>query len=250
MILIAEYLSVPDLSQRARISPEACTVGDSQSSGSTSTWANRHDSVMMAATLDAIPPLRIGRRGRPRRRPDKLHADQAYDAKARRQECRVRGIMPHIARKGIESSQKLGRQPFRQGERAALDEPDVAHAGPMGGMRLGAAVPDRAGPVRTRLREQGRRHKPLLDVGRQLALQARRWLPGRDLVLVGDGGFSALLFLDAMRLGRITAITRLRLDAALYDPASPRPPGTIGRLRTKGARLPTLAATLEPRPFM
>ncbi len=51
-------------------------------------------------------------------------------------------------------------------------------------------------------REQGRRHKPLLDVGRQLALQARRWLPGRDLVLVGDNGFPALLSLDALRPDR------------------------------------------------
>jgi DDE superfamily endonuclease len=99
-------------------------------------------------------------------------------------------------------------------------------------------------PSERACRERGRRHKPLLDVGRQLALQARRWLPGRDLVLVGDGSFSALLFLDAMRRARITAITRLRLDAALYEPAPPRPSGTIGRPRTKGARLPTLAATL------
>jgi hypothetical protein len=99
-------------------------------------------------------------------------------------------------------------------------------------------------PSERACRERGRRHKLLLDVGRQLALQARRWLRGRDLVLVGDGGFSALLFLDAMRRARITAITRLRLDAALYEPAPPRPPGTIGRPRTKGARLPTLAATL------
>ena len=99
-------------------------------------------------------------------------------------------------------------------------------------------------PSERACRERGRRHKPLLDVGRQLALQARRWLPGRDLVLVGDGSFSALLFLDAMRRARITAITRLRLDAALYEPAPPRLSGTIGRPRTKGARLPTLAATL------
>ncbi len=73
------------------------------------TGANRHDSPQMASTLDAIPPLRTGRRGRPRRRPDKLHADKAYEAKARRQECRARGIVPRIARKGIESSEKLGR---------------------------------------------------------------------------------------------------------------------------------------------
>ena len=71
--------------------------------------ANRHDSLMMAPTLDAIPPLRNGRRGRPRRRPDKLHADKAYDAKGRRQECRARGIVPRIARRGIESGERLGR---------------------------------------------------------------------------------------------------------------------------------------------
>jgi hypothetical protein len=99
-------------------------------------------------------------------------------------------------------------------------------------------------PSERACRERGRRHKPLLDVGRQLVLQARRWLPGRDLVLVGDSGFSALLFLDAMRRGGITAITRLRLDAALYEPAPARPPGTIGRPRTKGARLPNLSDAL------
>ncbi len=93
-------------------------------------------------------------------------------------------------------------------------------------------------------REQGRRHKTLLDVGRQLALQARRWLQGRDLVLVTDSGFSALVFLGAMRRGGVTAITRLRLDAALYDPAPPRLPGTVGRPRKKGARLPTLSEVL------
>ncbi len=93
-------------------------------------------------------------------------------------------------------------------------------------------------------REQGCRHRSLLDVARQLALQARHWLPGRDLVLVGDSGFSALLFLDAMRRGKVTAITRLRLDAALYEPASPRLPGTVGRPRKKGVRLPTLSEAL------
>ena len=58
-------------------------------------------------------------------------------------------------------------------------------------------------PSERACRERGRRHKPLLDVGRQLALQARRWLPRRDLVVVGDSGFSALLFLDAMRRAHI-----------------------------------------------
>ena len=47
-------------------------------------------------------------------------------------------------------------------------------------------------------RERGRRHKKLTDWGRQLVLQARRWMPGRRLVLVTDSGFSALEFLAAL----------------------------------------------------
>ena len=96
-------------------------------------------------------------------------------------------------------------------------------------------------------RERGRRHKTLIDWGRQLALQARRWLPERDLILVTDTGFSALLFLGAMRRAGITTITRLRLDAALYEPAPVRLPGTMGRPRRKGARLPTLSEVLATR---
>jgi hypothetical protein len=59
--------------------------------------------------------------------------------------------------------------------------------------------------------------------------------------VAGDSGFSALLFLDATRRARLTVITRLRLDAALYEPAPPRLPSTVGRPREKGARLPTLS---------
>jgi len=50
-----------------------------------------------------------GKRGRPRRRPDKLHADKAYDHRRCRTACRRRGIAPRIARRGIETSQRLGR---------------------------------------------------------------------------------------------------------------------------------------------
>ena len=93
-------------------------------------------------------------------------------------------------------------------------------------------------------RERGLRHKTLTDWGRQLVLQARRWMPGRRLVLVTDSGFSALEFLAALLRQEITCVTRLRLDAALYRPAPPRRPSTIGRPRTKGERLPTLAEVL------
>ena len=71
--------------------------------------ANVHDSRMMLEVVDAIEPIKCCRRGRPRKRPAKLHADKAYDSAPLRVELRKRGITPRIARKGIESSEKLGR---------------------------------------------------------------------------------------------------------------------------------------------
>ena len=56
--------------------------------------------------------------------------------------------------------------------------------------------------------------------------------------------WAALELLAALARRGVTCITRLRLDAALYEPAPPRTPGTIGRPRTKGTRLPTLAHVL------
>ena len=70
--------------------------------------ANRHDSRMLAPTLDAVPGVRR-RRGRPRRRPSRLHADKAYDHRRRRAECRARSITPRIARRGVERNDRLGR---------------------------------------------------------------------------------------------------------------------------------------------
>ena len=93
-------------------------------------------------------------------------------------------------------------------------------------------------------REHGRRHKRLTDWGRQVVLQARRWLPGHDLVLVADSSFAALGFLGALSRRGVVCVTRLRLDAALYTPSPPRPPGTIGRPRVKGTRLPNLSEVL------
>ena len=62
----------------------------------------------MEATLDAIPPVR-GRRGRPRRRPAKAHLDKGCDYPRCPRALRDRGICPRIARRGVESSQRLGR---------------------------------------------------------------------------------------------------------------------------------------------
>jgi IS5 family transposase len=70
--------------------------------------ANAHDSILFEAVLDDIPPIRMPG-GRRRRRPSKVHADKAYDHHRCRAYLRARGIRPRIARRGMESSTRLGR---------------------------------------------------------------------------------------------------------------------------------------------
>ena len=96
-------------------------------------------------------------------------------------------------------------------------------------------------------RQQGRRHKNLTDWARQMILQLRRWLPHRPLVVVGDNGYAVLDLLHFCQSLRepVTLITRLRLDAGLYDPAPPRQPGQTGCPRIKGSRQPTLKQHLD-----
>ena len=93
----------------------------------------------------------------------------------------------------------------------------------------------------------GRRHQKLTDWARQMILQLRRWLPHRPLVLAGDNGYAVLDLLHFCQSlpEPVALITRLRLDAGLYDPAPPRQAGRTGRPRVKGARQPTLKQLLD-----
>src|ERR671920_2189545 len=78
----------------------------------------------------------------------------------------------------------------------------------------------------------------------------RRWYPQREIVAVGDRAYASLKLLQCCRKLRnpITFITRLRLNAALYEPAAPRRPRQIGRPRLKGERLPNLSdVAVDPR---
>ena len=73
------------------------------------TAANTNDSLVFEALLDDIPKVRTPAGGR-RCRPDKCHADKAYDHRRCRSYLTRRGIKVRIARRGIESSrQRLGR---------------------------------------------------------------------------------------------------------------------------------------------
>ena len=94
---------------------------------------------------------------------------------------------------------------------------------------------------------RGQRHQTLTDWARQMFLVVRRWLPERPLVVVTDSSFAVMTLLWRVRQlpNPICGITRLRLDAALYDPAPPREPRRTGRPRLQGRRLPTLAHALQ-----
>src|SRR5262249_27190850 len=79
--------------------------------------------------------------------------------------------------------------------------------------------------------QRGRRHHTLLERAWQSIQLVRRWVPGRELVFVADSSFAALEWLALVaRLPWVSVITRLRLDAALYDPP-PRAPRQTGRPR-------------------
>lgn len=69
---------------------------------------NTHDSKLFEPLLDAAPAIRTPGPGRPRRRPEKLHADKGYDNKRCRRHLRRLGIKVRIARRGVDSSQRLG----------------------------------------------------------------------------------------------------------------------------------------------
>ena len=91
----------------------------------------------------------------------------------------------------------------------------------------------------------GKPHRTTIDRAQTLIRLVHRWQPGRSLVLIGDGGFAATALGHACRdLPRTTLVTRLRLDAALYDPPTPPPPGRRGRKPKKGPRQPNLKSRL------
>ncbi|MBA3968512.1 MAG: IS5 family transposase [Gemmatimonadetes bacterium] len=72
------------------------------------TAANVNETTVLECLLDAMPPVR-GRRGRPRKRPEKLHAGKGYRSRKNQRVLWARRIKSRIARPGIESSERLGR---------------------------------------------------------------------------------------------------------------------------------------------
>jgi hypothetical protein len=91
--------------------------------------------------------------------------------------------------------------------------------------------------------QRGRCPQTLLERSAQMLKLLRRWRPQRRLVVVGDSASAALDCWSQMQQLTVTLVTRLRLDAAWYDPAPPS--SGQGRPRKKGKLLPTLAQVLK-----
>jgi hypothetical protein len=92
-------------------------------------------------------------------------------------------------------------------------------------------------------KEQGKPHKKITDWARQMIFQLSSWLKDRLLIVVADSSYAVVELLGAVK-EKVTFVTRLRLDAALYEPAPPRAAGQLGRSRLKGPRQPTLKQRL------
>lgn len=91
-----------------------------------------------------------------------------------------------------------------------------------------------------------RPHQKLTERAWQMIALVARWLPERVLVFVTDSSFAVFVLLDRVsRLKNVSLITRLRMDAQLYDFAPTRKPGQTGRPRIKGARRPSPEQRLE-----
>jgi transposase len=76
------------------------------------TGANRNDITQLIPLVDKVPAVRGPRGGRPRRRPERVLGDRAYDSKQHRRALRARRIRPAIARRQTEHGSGLGKQRY------------------------------------------------------------------------------------------------------------------------------------------
>jgi hypothetical protein len=91
-----------------------------------------------------------------------------------------------------------------------------------------------------------KRHRTIVDWAMIMIEKVRTWQPDREIALVGDGSYAAVILVQrCQRLRRpVKLVSRLRLDACLHDFPGPQPKGKRGPKPKKGARLPNLAARL------
>src|SRR4051794_30609553 len=80
-----------------------------------------------------------------------------------------------------------------------------------------------------------RRHQTLPEKAIGGMRLMARWLPGRLLVMVGDGAFASLEVFRRLK-DRAVCVARCRMDARFFNPPPPRKRGQRGRPRAVGTR--------------
>lgn len=84
-------------------------------------------------------------------------------------------------------------------------------------------------------KKKGKTHKTTIDWAVQIMKKIRRWTPDRKLIFTADGGFASARFaLECLKYS-VSLITRLRVDARLFD--FPEAMTGPGRPAKKGKRL-------------
>jgi hypothetical protein len=89
-----------------------------------------------------------------------------------------------------------------------------------------------------------KKHRTIVDWAIVMVRKVRYWQPGREIVLIGDGSYAAVKLIQycQRRKQPVKMVSRLRLDARLFDSPGPRPRGKHGPKPKKGARQPSLAS--------
>ena len=91
----------------------------------------------------------------------------------------------------------------------------------------------------------GKRHRTTTQAAQVLIWSVRRWVPEREIVLVGDGGFASAHLGHTRRRLRVCFVSRFLLTAQFYDPVPPQPKGKPGVKPNKGPRQRKLAQRLK-----
>jgi DDE superfamily endonuclease len=102
-------------------------------------------------------------------------------------------------------------------------------------------VPTRSPALSQKL---GKPHRTIPHYAQTLVRLVRRWYPKRDLLLVGDSAFAAARLGHTCREHGVRLVSRLLLNAQLYDPVPPQPKGKPGVKPKKGPRQPKLSDRL------
>jgi hypothetical protein len=103
-------------------------------------------------------------------------------------------------------------------------------------------IPTRSPALSQRL---GKPHRTIPQYAQILVCLVRRWYPTRDLLLVGASAFAAARLGLTCREHGVRLVSRLLLNAQLYDPVPPQPKGKPGVKPKKGPRQPKLCDRLS-----